>query len=174
MTFDTRITKVIEYSGLTASDFADEIEVQRSNISHITSGRNKPSLDFIKKIKNKFPELSWDWLINGEGDMLEKQEKAYEKTTPKKEITTTPPLDLFSFANQDINENLNLEKHKISNNAPESPIQVEPTEKKNITHSQPLAYKETLYTCQNTDNKKVKIKRIVIFFEDGTFESFEG
>ncbi|RTZ46541.1 XRE family transcriptional regulator [Chryseobacterium arthrosphaerae] len=57
MSLNERISKVIEYSNLTPSEFADEIDVQRSSISHITSGRNKPSLEFIIKIKSRFPEL---------------------------------------------------------------------------------------------------------------------
>ncbi len=59
--------QVIAYSELTASDFADEIEVQRSGISHITSGETKPSLDFIIiKIKTDFQKL------NGIGSSMEK------------------------------------------------------------------------------------------------------
>lgn len=55
MEINERITKVLEYSGFSASEFADEIDVQRSSISHIISGRNKPSLEFVTKIKNRFP-----------------------------------------------------------------------------------------------------------------------
>jgi DNA-binding XRE family transcriptional regulator len=73
MSLNERISKVIEYSNLTSSEFADEIDVQRSSISHITSGRNKPSLEFIIKIKSRFPEILWDWLITGEGEMLKSE-----------------------------------------------------------------------------------------------------
>ena len=51
MNINDRFTKILEYSGFTASEFADEIDVQRSSISHIISGRNKPSLEFIVKIQ---------------------------------------------------------------------------------------------------------------------------
>ena len=74
MNLNERFSKIIKYSELSLSEFADKIEVQRSNISHITSGRNKPSLDFLIKIKDSFPELQWDWLINGDGEMLKKIE----------------------------------------------------------------------------------------------------
>jgi len=69
MDISSRIKKVIEYYGYSPSEFADEIDVARSSISHITSGRNKASLDFIIKIKNRFPEIQWDWLIEGQGEM---------------------------------------------------------------------------------------------------------
>lgn len=75
MEFNDRITKVIEYTELTPAEFAEEIGVQRSSISHIISGRNKPSLDFISKIKTKFPELEWEWLITGFGEMLINKEE---------------------------------------------------------------------------------------------------
>lgn len=75
MDLQERIAKVIAYTELPPSEFADEIEVQRSTISHITSGRNKPSLDFLIKIKNRFPELEWNWLIEGKGEMVEEDKK---------------------------------------------------------------------------------------------------
>lgn len=65
MELKNRILEILEKSGLTPSEFADKIEVQRSVISHITSGRNKPSLDFLIKIKKNFPEIDTDWLIFG-------------------------------------------------------------------------------------------------------------
>lgn len=57
MNLNERISKIIEYSELTASEFADEIEVQRSNISHIASGRNKPSR-FLLRSKTVFPNYN--------------------------------------------------------------------------------------------------------------------
>jgi transcriptional regulator with XRE-family HTH domain len=65
-----RILKLITHLGYTATKFADEIGVQRSGISHILSGRNQPSYDFIVKILNKFPDLDAEWLILGKGLML--------------------------------------------------------------------------------------------------------
>lgn len=65
--FIKRLKKVIEYYGETASSFAEKIEVQRSSISHILSGRNKPSLDFIMKVLSSYPEVELYWLLNGKG-----------------------------------------------------------------------------------------------------------
>jgi transcriptional regulator with XRE-family HTH domain len=64
-----RIQLLIKSKNLTASKFADEIGVQRSGISHILSGRNKPSLEFIQKILSRFPEIRMEWLLNGAGQM---------------------------------------------------------------------------------------------------------
>ena len=65
--FTKRLQKVIDYYGETASSFAEKIGVQRSSISHILSGRNKPSLEFVLKIFAAFPEVELYWLLNGKG-----------------------------------------------------------------------------------------------------------
>ena len=57
----------MDHHELSASLFADKIGVQRSSISHILSGRNKPSLDFILKITTEFEDVDLQWLINGVG-----------------------------------------------------------------------------------------------------------
>lgn len=70
--FILRLKKVMDFHQLTASNFADLISVQRSSISHILSGRNKPSLDFVLKITNKFPDVDMYWLLNGKGEFPKK------------------------------------------------------------------------------------------------------
>lgn len=60
-----RFKYLMKLNNLTASAFADEIGVQRSSVSHILSGRNKPSLEFIQKVVARFPKVSADWLIAG-------------------------------------------------------------------------------------------------------------
>jgi transcriptional regulator with XRE-family HTH domain len=64
-----RITLLLKTRNISASQFADEIGVQRSSISHVLSGRNKPSLDFIQKILVRYPEINPDWLLFGKGSM---------------------------------------------------------------------------------------------------------
>ncbi|GAB1855597.1 helix-turn-helix transcriptional regulator [Flavobacteriaceae bacterium MHTCC 0001] len=65
--FAKRLKKVIEFYDESASSFAEKIGVQRSSISHILSGRNKPSLDFVLKVLSTFPEVELYWLLNGKG-----------------------------------------------------------------------------------------------------------
>lgn len=83
--FTTRIKKVMDFHQLTASLFADKIGVQRSSISHILSGRNKPSLDFVLKITSEFSDVDIHWLLNGIGSFPKKAENK----------TTTPTPTLF-------------------------------------------------------------------------------
>ena len=65
-----RIEKIMEWQQLSASKFADAIGVQRSNISHILSGRNKPSLELVNKILDRFQEINADWLLLEKGEMM--------------------------------------------------------------------------------------------------------
>lgn len=66
----SRIQKVIQLKKLTSSAFADQVGVPRSTISHILSGRNNPSLEFVQKVLDSFPEIRTEWLVRGEGHML--------------------------------------------------------------------------------------------------------
>ncbi|PWH87101.1 helix-turn-helix domain-containing protein [Brumimicrobium oceani] len=65
MSISERLQMVIKMNGMTNASFADEIGVQRSSISHVLAGRNKPSIDFIQKILTTFPKVNADWLITG-------------------------------------------------------------------------------------------------------------
>ena len=60
-----RIKKIMIERKMTASDLSKKINVQKSSISHILNGRNKPSLDFIVKLCNSFNDINLDWLIKG-------------------------------------------------------------------------------------------------------------
>jgi len=64
-----RILEFLRTENKTSSQFAEEIGVQPSGISHIISGRNNPSLDFIIKMLEKYPYLSTEWLLFGKGTM---------------------------------------------------------------------------------------------------------
>lgn len=65
-----RLLSFIKSMNLTPSQFADEIGVQRSSISHLVSGRNKPSLEFIQRIVARYPEVNLQWILTGTGSMM--------------------------------------------------------------------------------------------------------
>ncbi len=66
-----KIESLIIGLGLTSTRFADYIGVNRPIISHILSGRNKPSLEIIQKIVSKFPELGYNWIADEESIDME-------------------------------------------------------------------------------------------------------
>lgn len=73
-----RLKKLLIYYNLSASNFADKIDVPRSSISHLLSGRNKPSLDFIMKVVENFEDVDLNWIVYGKGNFPKKITK--EKT----------------------------------------------------------------------------------------------
>ena len=110
--FIKRLEHILQYYGLSASAFADSIGVQRSSISHLLSGRNKPSLEFVLKVIRTYPDVNLYWLLNGKGSFPQKKSPS---------PTISSPAD----------------------------------------DSRPKPGKKT-------------IQKIVIFYDDGSFEAFEG
>lgn len=72
MDVSDRIQMVMRMHNMNASAFAETLGVQRSGISHILSGRNKPSLDLVEKIIRKFPRVNAEWLVTGHTPQEEK------------------------------------------------------------------------------------------------------
>lgn len=91
--FAFRLKKIMDYYQLSASAFADKIKIPRSSISHLLSGRNKPSLDFVLKVIKEFDEVELYWFLKGNGNF------------PKD--TSTSPNPIFS---QEVNSNEKEEK----------------------------------------------------------------
>ena len=83
-----RIKQYIEYKGISAGELALKLDVQRSNISHILNGRNKPGAAFIEKLLLVFTDLNARWLLTGKGNMVEGEKGA---DTPAAETLFTPP-----------------------------------------------------------------------------------
>lgn len=99
--FKDRLLELIKSKNISASELSKKINVQRSNISHILSGRNKPSLDFVLKLCDYYNDIDLDWLLKG------------------------------------------------------------------ISSSNPIIHKKNR-------NKTASINKIVLFFDDGTFETFSS
>jgi transcriptional regulator with XRE-family HTH domain len=87
-----RFKYLMKLNQLSASAFAEKVGVQPSSISHILSGRNKPSLEFIQKVLIQFPKVSADWLISGKTAVVENQiiEPYQQKEATKTSPSPTP------------------------------------------------------------------------------------
>ena len=98
-----RILQIMTNYGLNAGQFADKLGVQPSSISHILSGRNKPSLDFVTKLLSCFPQIDYMWLVMGKGSMFKINDESEKlinnneklKEDKEKQINN-PELSLFS------------------------------------------------------------------------------
>ncbi len=100
-----RISLLIKAKNLTAAQFAEEIGVQKSSISHILSGRNNASLDFVQKILLRYPEVNMDWILFGKGSMFKEGESAARKFENRQltdvKAPELPSVDLFSVLTTD-------------------------------------------------------------------------
>ena len=90
--FAERLTTIMKFYQFSASAFADKIQVPRSSISHLLSGRNKPSLDFVLKVVKEFDEVDLYWLLNGKGIFPNTNTlpPALEEEIPKAVIRSAP------------------------------------------------------------------------------------
>ena len=132
-----RIAHIIRAKNLTAAEFALRLGIQPSNVSHLLAGRNNPSLEFVKKLKETFPEYNLDWLIMGTGP-----------------ITVSEPFLAPSVA----------EKHV----APATDVAKQPNDSLEGT----LFTSEVPSTTPTEQHPSPKqgLKRIVMVFDDNTFE----
>jgi len=145
-----RIEHILQHYGVSSAQFADSIGVQRSSISHIISGRNKPSFDFIQKILLKYPEINAEWLLTGQGNTLKTDNTVQlEDTSPE----VHPSKDLFT-QNSEEQEDTSLIKSVISENS--SKIN-----------------EETVKTNTKVTNVN-KLKSIILVYEDDTFKVLSG
>ena len=113
-----RIAHIIRAKNLTAAEFADRLGIQPSNVSHLLSGRNNPSLDFVRKLKETFPEYNLDWIIFGMGPM----------TVSEPFVVTSAPAETHAVESKEPEDtpNPSVESHSFSENrsvlSEESPI----------------------------------------------------
>ncbi|QBN17321.1 helix-turn-helix transcriptional regulator [Flavobacterium nackdongense] len=150
--FIKRLEIILDYYSLSASSFADKIGAQRSSMSHLLSGRNKPSLDFMLKIMEVFPDVDLYWLLNGKGS-FPKSEDAIET---KRAAPT--PIQIETIAATKIEKSIEAVAEKIS-------ISANLTEATNGS----MFSKTPSVLPQKTDTE---IERIVIFYKNGTFKTY--
>lgn len=110
-----RIAHIIRAKNLTATQFAEMMQIQPSNVSHLLSGRNKPSLDFLIKLKDVFPEYSFDWIILGkkpitlsERPQSVKEELHNNNHSLLVETTSSNLGDLFTVTEKSDQDSINI------------------------------------------------------------------
>lgn len=131
--FSRRLKDIFDYYDLSASSFADKIDVGRASISHILSGRNKPSLDFVMRVVSTFDEVELYWLLNGKGHFPPSEKKEESK------------------ADETIEKSNDAHKTNSEKDLAENYMDTQPKE---------IPRKE--------------IKKVIIFYADGSFESYEN
>ena len=147
-----RIKKIMQFYNLSATQFASEIGIQRSALSHIMSGRNKPSLDFMIKLKTRFDEINSDWLLFGKGEMLKRAEV---------NIAHTNNRDSLIFPDEE------------DKNDGQSPM-VKSEDTPVYSKKEPLKEAKAKKESSKPDGKEDStIEKIVIFYKNGRFKSYQ-
>ncbi|TVQ14188.1 MAG: XRE family transcriptional regulator [Bacteroidetes bacterium] len=162
-----RIQEILKRYNLTAARFADQLEVPRSTISHILSERNKPSLEFIQKVLDNYPEINTNWLLKGEGtisgkeiDLFTDLEQEAENTKlldvepslKKEEFPAENPIERTRAREENVNEDLREKSRK-------------PEDTEGIGSQAYTPQKEHVSGTR-------KIVRLIAFYQDNTFEEF--
>jgi len=150
--FIKRLEIILDYYSLNASSFADKIGVQRSSLSHLLSGRNKPSLDFILKILDIFPDVDLYWVLNGTGTFPKSESENNINISSPAPIVDTPIMETKIEQATDIfSETL-------------------PDKKNLVEEKQPTSFSNTQNLVLPKNNSE--IDRIVIFYKNGTFRTY--
>ncbi|HOU95651.1 MAG TPA: helix-turn-helix transcriptional regulator [Bacteroidales bacterium] len=141
-----RILEFLKEENKTAFQFAVEIGVQPSSVSHILSGRNNPSLDFVIKMLSRYNNLSPEWLLFGKGEMY------------KEKITND-----LSHGNNSYNSERDVINEKNNLNVRSESKEYATNESKKID-----------YSNRDISNKKINkpAHRIIIFYDDNTFDEY--
>ncbi len=172
--FIKRLENILDYYNISASVFADKIGVQRSSLSHLLSGRNKPSLDFVLRVTDNFPDVDLYWLLNGKGTFPKS-----ETPTPEVNIPSPPPVyiepktennnvgDLFSEKTETAIPPIENEEFEEKNNFKENTEVVNHAPEKAETHTNPAPPIDTIVNY-NSD-----VEQVVIFYKDGTFKNYK-
>jgi transcriptional regulator with XRE-family HTH domain len=151
MDLNKKIEQIIIDKGISPSYFADTVGIQRSSISHILSGRNKPSLDIIQRILKVFPDIDRDWLL-------------FDSDVPQQ---NTPQINRQNTTNQRVISQNSFEQTPRESNRnyqPEPNVVQTPV---NVTPRRKIE-RPVVPTQQPLPSGK-QIERIVIFYTDGTF-----
>jgi transcriptional regulator with XRE-family HTH domain len=151
MDLNKKIEQIIIDKGISPSYFADTVGIQRSSISHILSGRNKPSLDIIQRILKVFPDIDRDWLL-------------FDSDVPQQ---NTPQINRQNTTNQRVVSQNSFEQtpRESNRNYQPEPNVIQPPV--NVTPRRKIE-RPVVPTQQPLPSGK-QIERIVIFYTDGTF-----
>jgi len=148
-----RIQAIINKEGITPSRFADIIGVQRSGISHILSGRNKPSLDFLNKVLIHYPHISGDWLITGNGEMFKNtgEKRSFKQLSfpSRPSIEVKPEKPIVPPINQSSPEPTKEERMEVQSEKVSAPMETQ------------------LFASEGKH-----IERILVFYQDKTFREY--
>lgn len=166
-----KVKQIIVQSGLSSSEFADQIHVQRSSISHILANRNKPSFDILQKIIKRFPELGYDWLSD---DSVMPNLNATATKTPLQSLAI-PAAKRGPKPGQKRDIPLAMGRTTQGNNsytAGGNALQTLAESAKKNTPDLNSIQPNLAEMVQNMSTDERKVERIIVFYSDNSFKEY--
>ncbi len=188
---NSRLLQFLNAENITQAQFADSIGVARASISHIISGRNKPSYEFISSMMKQYPQLNPEWLILGKGRMYrdaQMQEKAQaQKTGEIPEESLLFPTDWRTSVHTAEPSLPKTSEETAGDALPTQPgtagQTVEPMQSgtsgdvlpaQSGTSGQTFQPQQTIRQMVASSAKPRNVSKIIVFFDDGTFQEMRG
>ncbi|MBW7846771.1 MAG: helix-turn-helix transcriptional regulator [Bacteroidales bacterium] len=174
-----RIQQIMKMKSVNAAEFADMMQIKRPGLSHILTGRNNPSLDFVIKLKDTFPEINLEWLLYGRGPVTQVGDQK-----PSRVLVQSAQPDLFSMnefskvtevtANElemdvkQMNEKPEIKDSSLSGAAVSSSNDGE-IGGKSVKKENPARFGQDERHFPLFKNAV----KVIMLYEDGTFEAFD-
>ena len=192
-----RINLLLQAKNITARQFAEEIGIQPSGMSHILSGRNNPSLDFVMKVIRRWPEVNINWLMFGKGEMFVSQPVTQLSSAPlvqESRPVVSPPVAMQepatpSAAQEQTNSSpemslfepdLFTQSETPQTTVSEEPLPVTPIEEPVAPQTPPMAQlnenrpevaaRPSAPVQPNLPHKKAV--KIIVLYDDHTFSEY--
>lgn len=150
-----KLQQLMNAEQLTGSKLAEYLGIQPSSISHIMGGRNKPSLDFVQKILQRYPRINPDWLL------LDSDEMYRPQTSPAPSIEVNAQLP-FTDSDTPSEESISQPVATTPDPAPQ------PSTTSTNSSAEAMAMFGSASSTQHGG-----VKRVIVLYEDRTFESYE-
>lgn len=147
-----KLLKLMKYEKLSSSRLAEILEIQPSSISHILSGRNKPSFDFLVKILRRFPTLNPDWLLL-DSDQMYRQS---DESAALKDNQVIAPISASTIQ-------AGSSEHRQNNSSNDSSVANNNSTKRTTPTELPFT---------NNQNVNKTIERVIVLYSDKSFEAF--
>lgn len=179
---------MMSYFKLTAGALAEAIGVQPSSVSHVLSGRNRPSLDFVLRILEQYPEVSSDWLLHGSGKMLKErggdspkqgslfglEEEGEAEVRLKDEQIRESVADAASEQETVQQESGSVSSARSPSRETAAKPYVQKPAARRVLHRNQSVKSEAAQALAQEDKPQSqrRIEKIVIFYSDRTFEEF--
>lgn len=172
---NSRLLQFLSAENITQSQFADTIGVARASVSHILSGRNKPSYEFITAMLRHYPQLNPEWLMLGSGRMYKDSGRQAQQAVELPDEQLLFPTDFESPERQPAEDNadssagrrISAETRTTPAHAPGAGAVSQRTDSEQAQAEIPIPGKVTM---PSSGEMQRKVSKIIVFFDDGTFQ----